>query len=137
MALFQDPDFKALIIELNTIDQLYNHGIDSDGKKLMNERGLNAYSPKTVEIKKEKGQPTDRITLLDTGEFYASFKCKWVSDGDGEILITANTIKDETDLLVEWGQDILGLDEDSIVKLQNYARTWMTDIVRGKLKLAA
>jgi len=35
---------------------------------------IGSYSPYTVMLKKEKGQRTDHITLLDTGAFYDSFK---------------------------------------------------------------
>jgi len=31
-----------------------------------------AYAPYTVKVKREKGQPTDRVTLHDTGAFYES-----------------------------------------------------------------
>lgn len=32
------------------------------------------YKPVTKRIKKAKGQPTDRVTLKDTGDFYDGFK---------------------------------------------------------------
>ena len=48
-------------------DQLFTTGEDGDGVSLGN------YSPITIKIKKRKGQPTDRITLKDTGAFYDSY----------------------------------------------------------------
>lgn len=50
---------KNLLLE----NQLYL-GIDGKGQRLQ------AYTPFTVEIKKSQGQPYDRTTLKDTGDFY-------------------------------------------------------------------
>lgn len=130
--LFDDKEFTDLIIELNTIGQLYTKGINSDGES------IGEYSEYTKDIKYEKGQPYDRVTLRDTGEFYDSFKCVWNDNDDGEILITADSIKDDgKDLLVEWGKDILGLDEDSISQLQDMARIKIPEIIQTQLKQAA
>lgn len=130
--LFQDKEFTDYIIELNTQYQLYTLGIDSKGNK------LGEYSPYTKMLKEAKGQPTDRVTLKDTGEFYDSFRCKYLNNGNGEILITANTLKEKdghtTDLLVEWGQDILGLDEESMEALRDFARIKVERIIENTLK---
>ena len=45
-------------------EQLFS-GINAEGDPIEPE-----YSPRTVAIKKKKGQPTDRVTLRDTGDFY-------------------------------------------------------------------
>ena len=47
--------------------QLFD-GLDKEGKEIVNEQG-GKYSPTTVRIKQEKGQPTDRVTLRDTGDW--------------------------------------------------------------------
>ena len=65
-----DREVQDEIIRLNTEDQLYEEGIDSQG------RSLGEYTPYTIEIKKSKGQRVDHITLKDTGAFYASFKVR-------------------------------------------------------------
>ena len=105
-------DVKDLVIELNTIKQLYDKGIDA------NSDSLGEYAPFTIREKIKKGQPTDRVTLKDTGEFYKSFRIK--VDGD-EIDIEADTIKYDFDgawdLLDIYGADILGLTNNSMVKL--------------------
>ena len=49
-------------------DQLFTTGEDGNGLS------LGEYSPITVKIKQSKGQPTDRITLKDTGAFYNSYE---------------------------------------------------------------
>ena len=60
-------------------ERLESEGKDSEGKSLKTDfgkssRGTGFYAKKTVSIKKAKGQPTDRVTLKDTGEFYQSFR---------------------------------------------------------------
>ena len=50
---------KNLLLE----NQLFL-GIDGTGQRMQ------SYSPFTVEMKKSKGQPYDRTTLKDTGDFY-------------------------------------------------------------------
>lgn len=47
-------------------DQLMT-GIRGDGRKIEP-----PYTPFTQSIKREKGQPTDRVTLKDTGDFHES-----------------------------------------------------------------
>lgn len=54
---------KETIADLN-VEQM-NKGLRSDGSEI-----LPSYTALTIEIKKEKGQPTDRVTLQDTGDFY-------------------------------------------------------------------
>jgi hypothetical protein len=103
--LFQAADFRKLIIDLNTIDQLYNEGIDSQGKS------LGDYSAYTKSLKQQKGQRTDHITLKDTGEFYNSFRIVFTGNA---LQIIANPIKDDTNLFREYGIDIVGLTEDSM-----------------------
>jgi hypothetical protein len=96
-----DSDMEELIIDLNQ-DQLYEAGQDSEGKS------LGKYSPYTIGIKQRKGQPTNRITLYDTGEFYESFTVKYTG---GELVLDANGEKDDTNLFEEYGVDILGLND--------------------------
>jgi len=103
--LFQNAELRKLIIDLNTIEQLYNEGIDSKGVR------LGDYTTYTKSIKQSKGQRIDHITLSDTGDFYETFKV--ILDGNA-IRITANPFKEDTNLFKEFGFDILGLTEDSM-----------------------
>ena len=57
------------IVELN-VKQLYEYGINSLGIRIDT---YDPYSPYTVRVKKEKGQPYDRVTLRDTGDFHTEF----------------------------------------------------------------
>ena len=103
-----DIDLQNNIIKLNTIDQLFNEGIDSLGDS------LGEYSPFTVELKKAKGQPTNRITLKDTGDFYKTFK---VEVKDDSFFINANPIKEDNNLFDDFGSEIVGLTEDNQKKI--------------------
>ena len=58
---------KRLIIELNTIEQLYEEGVTAQGF------GLGFYSAHTLEYKISKGQRFDHITWNDTGKFYETW----------------------------------------------------------------
>lgn len=103
--LFQNAEFRKLIIDLNTIDQLYNQGVDSRGVS------LGDYTAYTKSLKQQKGEIYDHITLKDTGEFYNSFRIIFTGDA---LQIIANPIKDDTNLFKEFGIDIVGLTEDSM-----------------------
>ena len=43
-----------------------------DGKTFTGEDITPSYKPYTVMVKEQKGQPTDRVTLKDTGDFHRS-----------------------------------------------------------------
>lgn len=73
-AVIDNEDF---IIELITEEQLYEQGIRGDEVFIAD---YAPYSPLTVQIKQTKGQPTDRVTLRDEGDFYNSFFIKVESD---------------------------------------------------------
>jgi hypothetical protein len=103
-----DNGVKEEIIKLNTIDQLYDKGIDSLSKS------LGKYSGFTVEKKKEKGQKYTNITLKDTGDFYKSFK---VTVTKKEINISANPLKDDSNLFDDFGTQIVGLTDENTIKI--------------------
>jgi phosphoribosylaminoimidazole carboxylase (NCAIR synthetase) len=58
---------KKVVLDWNREDQLFKDGINNDGTKIQE------YRPATVAFKEEKGQPTNRVTLRDTGSFHKSF----------------------------------------------------------------
>lgn len=107
------PTFKRLVISLNTeglpTSQLFELGEDATGKTLESIGG--EYSPFTVSVKQSKNQPTDRVTLKDTGAFYRSFVVKPFKGG---FLIEADTIKDGQDLQDSWGNEIVGISPDNL-----------------------
>jgi len=81
---------------------LFNEGIDSQGNKLPE------YSETTKRIKAKKGQPTNRMTLKDTGDFHRGFFAR-LSNGK----MTISSKDDKTNELTgRYGQDIFGLQAD-------------------------
>lgn len=73
------------------------------------------YTSYTTKLKQLRGQPTDRVTLKDDGDFYRSvyviFKANhlelWAKD--------RKTMK----LSLKYGREIFGLTQDSIIELSN------------------
>jgi hypothetical protein len=123
-----NTETKELIIRLNTDEQLFK-GIDSTGRDLDSIGG--SYSPLTIEKKKDKGQPYDRVTLKDTGAFYESFK---VNPYKGGFSISADAIKDQDDLTKEWGDEIIGLTDASRNELVNHYRNEIIREIKRKLR---
>ena len=93
---------KRAIIQANKA-QLYEDGIDSLG------RSLGRYSPMTIEYKKAAGQPYDRVTLKDTGDFYAGFD---LASKEFPFSIESSDIKTEK-LKKRFGKNIFGLTNES------------------------
>lgn len=133
--LFQDKEFTDLIVRLNTEGEQTSqliYGVNSQDVSLETIGGK--YSQTTINLKTDKGQITDWVTLKDTGYFYSSFKTYWRDEGDGVIQITADTIKEGgDDLITRWGKDIIGLDETNIGILRDYARTKIVSIIKTKI----
>ena len=104
--------FQELVVELNTQKQLYDKGEDSRGEMLSDIGG--DYSPVTMQWSKEKGKPkksASDINLHDTGDFYKSFT---VTPFIGGFEIDATTHFDDADLEKDWGEDIVGLNEENL-----------------------
>lgn len=123
---------EDFIIDLNKGDQLYNDGLDAEGnelKRLGNPFTNSGYAPITVKIKKAKGQKTANITLEDSGKFYRSFRLKVTK---GSFTIIANTKKDETDLIDEWGP-ILGLTNENVQLLNEKILQEVINLTKQKI----
>lgn len=103
-------DNEPFILDMNSEDQLYEQGINRTGVKI---ESYMPYSPITIEIKQGKGQPTNRVTLRDEGDFEASF---YLIVNDEQFEITASDIKTE-DLVYKYGEEIFGLTEENLSEL--------------------
>lgn len=103
-------DNDAYIIEMNAEEQLFERGINRLGVEIMD---YAPYSPVTIEIKEAKGQPTNRVTLRDEGDFESSF---FLEVGDKQFEIKASDFKTE-DLIKKYGRQILGLTDENIAIL--------------------
>ena len=120
--VFNTSEIKKKIIYLNTIEQLYEKGIDSEGLEL-----YPFYSEATILYKQEKGQRYDHVTLKDTGAFYKSFA---VVVGPDYFLIEADPDKGDNDLLDIYGEDVLGLTEESKAEIMKLAYKVLGEKIR-------
>lgn len=98
-------DNEAAILDLNIEDQLFQKGIDSDGQAI-----TPGYTPLTISIKRQKGQPTDRVTLRDTGDFHRSFQISYGNDAFGIFATDPKSQKLEK----KYGREIFGLTDESL-----------------------
>ncbi len=95
-------EFEPEICDMNSEVQLFEQGVNNLGVSIMD---YAPYSPKTIEIKEIKGQPTDRVTLRDEGDFHGSFFLQIYAD---RFEIRASDSKSEW-LQKKYGRQILGL----------------------------
>lgn len=93
---------EAYICDMNSEEQLFEQGVNRLGVKISD---YAPYSPVTIAIKRTKGQPTNRVTLRDEGDFHASF---YVQADNEKFAITANDEKTEH-LRKKYGRQIFGL----------------------------
>ena len=82
-------DNEAYIVDLNAEEQLFEQGINRLGVEISD---YAPYSPVTIAIKEAKGQPTNRVTLRDEGDFESSF---YLEVGDKQFEIKASDFKAE------------------------------------------
>lgn len=82
--------------------QLFEQGVDGTGTRLDEFAPYTAY---TIRVKREKGQPTDRVTLRDEGDFHNSIDVVFAGEG---FEIIARDTKTEA-LKTKYGKEILAL----------------------------
>ena len=100
-------DNESYIVDLNAEEQLFEQGINRLGVEISD---YAPYSPITIAIKEAKGQPTNRVTLRDEGDFESSL---YLEVGDKQFEIKASDFKTE-DLIKKYGRQILGLTDENI-----------------------
>lgn len=67
------------------------------------------YALSTIAAKKRKGQPYDRVTLRDTGDFYTS---RFVFADQGKI-VNGSDVQYSEFLVKRYGEQIYGLDTEN------------------------
>ena len=95
------------IKEIN-VHQQYDLGQDRNGDSITPE-----YAESTIRYKRKKGQPTDRVTLQDTGQYHDTFKIRYEADG---FELYANDWKVGF-LDKKYGKDIYGLQDEAAREL--------------------
>lgn len=101
---------EAYIVDMNAEVQLFEHGENALGVDISSYR---PYSPVTIQIKKMKGQPTNRVTLRDEGDFESSF---FLQVNNEQFEIKAADFKTE-ELIQKYGKAILGLTDANLQEL--------------------
>nr|UVX40144.1 MAG: virion morphogenesis family protein [Bacteriophage sp.] len=105
-------DNDNILIDMNAQDQLYAKGVNRLGVRIDE---YQPYRPLTIQVKIEKRQPYDRVTLKDTGEFYDSF---YVETAEDLFYIKASDEKTNW-LIKKYGAEIFGLTNDSLAEFIN------------------
>ena len=100
------------IIEAVVQNQLYEHGINGTGVEIMS---YEPYRPRTIKNKRRKGQPYNRVTLKDTGEWYNSLRLVYDVDG----FFITSTDEKNTYLKKKYGPTILRLTNENLSMILN------------------
>ena len=105
---------EEIVLEYVSEDQLYERGVDGKENFIADSE---PYSPITISIKREKGQPTSRVTLRDSGDFHESFFIEYTAEG---FEIRASDYK-FGDLVSQYGEAIMALTDENLQDLlRNY-----------------
>lgn len=118
-----DREVQFEIIRLNTVEQLFKKGIQSDGSSLVStNRSPGYYSPTTESMNKGVNFTIDGITkqkiagdpyfLFDTGHFYASFVV--LADRKAIVILADDVYNYDKPLSVEYGSKIIGLTKENM-----------------------
>jgi len=115
-------DNEKLVIKMNLAN--LNSGINNKSEKL-----VPPYRPSTVKRKKRKGQPFNRVTLKDEGDFHEGF---FVEYGEDEFSLQGDDPKTRY-LIRKYGNDIFGLTEENIDELKNKIRERLTEEIKKRI----
>jgi hypothetical protein len=99
-------------------------GKDAGGQEIQPE-----YKPITKRIKARKGQPTDRVTLKDTGKFHKATKAIILSDRFELDSLDSKRTK----LTEKYGEEIFGLTDQNIVILREKLKEPIAEILRKEI----
>lgn len=110
------------IIEINTDEQLFR-GLTSRGQNIRPK-----YSPSTIERKKRKRQPYDRVTLKDEGDFHRSFFIRYSRDS-----FEIDSKDEKRKYLEKRYEDIYGLTDDSITKMNELIKYGLIETIRKQI----
>lgn len=119
---------EDIIVQMIADEQLYEKGIEGRGIFIMDYR---PYTSKTIKVKQKKGQPYDRVTLRDTGEFHGSLHVEFDDKG---FYVTSTDDKAKY-LLARYGKTIFRLtDENLTTLLRDYIKPSLKEKILNKIK---
>ena len=101
---------EQAIVSAVTDSQLFREGINGLGVKIKDYR---PYTLRTIKKKARKGQPTDRVTLRDTGKFHESMFIVFDSEG---FYITSNDEKAKW-IVKRYGEAIYRLTDQNLTRI--------------------
>jgi len=118
---------EDVIVQMVARDQLYEQGIEGKGISIMS---YQPYAIRTIKYKQRKGQPYDRVTLKDTGEFYNSLHVEFDNEG---FYVTSTDDKAKY-LLERYGRTIFRLTNENFSELlANYIKPSLKEKLKEKL----
>lgn len=118
---------EEVIVQMIAENQLYEHGIEGRGISIME---YQLYTATTVKIKQRKGQPYDRVTLRDTGQFHKSLYVEF--DENGFYVTSAD--RKAKDLTDKYGETIFRLTNQNLTQLlRNYIRPSLTKKMKERI----
>jgi hypothetical protein len=106
--VFYDTKFKTKVLDFVRIDQLFEQGINENGYV------IGTYALVTEKFYDASKKFNTPYTLYDDGDFYRSFMLEVLPDA---IVIDADGVKESVDLLEKFTDKILGLTDESKIKL--------------------
>lgn len=117
---------EEVILDMNR-SQMYDEGKDRNGNDIQP-----PYAPATIQYKRRKGQPTNRVTLRDKGDFHLSLYIEYDTDGF--------EIKDDdfkTSFLTKrYGVAVLGLTDSNVKILSDEVyKPRLLEMLKNKLEL--
>jgi len=118
-----------LLEDAITEDQLFDKGEDGLGNPLGEYSDFTKLFKTTIAGQLGRSTRVDHITLRDTGEFHESVKVK-VSN-KGVIEIVSEPQKEDTNLLDEFGKEILFVNAEN---LNNFIRPFLLDDLRKDIR---
>ena len=118
---------EDVIVQMVARDQLYEQGVEGRGISIMD---YQPYTARTIKIKQKKGQPYDRVTLRDTGEFHDSLHVEFDDEG---FYVTSTDDKAKY-LLARYGKTIFRLTIENFTELlRNYIRPELKEKLKERI----
>ena len=119
---------EDIIIDMVANEQMYEYGIEGRGIEMMS---YMPYSRRTIQKKIRKGQPYNRVTLRDTGEFHKSL---FVEFDEGGFYVTSTDDKAQY-LLSRYGKTIFRLTNENLnILLREYIKPSLIEKMKEYIK---
>lgn len=119
---------EKVITNIVKWNQLYDKGINGDNVEIIS---YAPYKQSTIQNKIRKRQPTNRVTLRDTGAFYRKFRLH--ADNEGFYIYSEDS---KSDALVEkYGDKIFRLTNSNFtIVIREHIRPKFIEILKNNLK---